>query len=321
MWWLATMSAGMLRPFEDRDYPRLAAIGATIEPTHARDVDWYQRLDRTRDTHERHLRLVWETDGQVVAWGEVGHMWWGFHPRKFGLWLNVDPPSQGRGIGARLYDALLGTLETWEPLVLRSETRETRPRSLRFLADREFVEIHRRWESRLLLNRARCVDVPSLEAIRIATLAAERAQRGEAVVRELYELEALAGHDEPAADPDGVMQFEQFVSNQIDSPNALPEANFLAFDGQRLVGVSRLSRDTGQPGTLHVGFTGVHPIYRGRGIATALKLRTLEYARREGFREIRTQHDTTNADMLHINAALGFETEPAWIIFEKRLAP
>jgi GNAT superfamily N-acetyltransferase len=39
-------------------------------------------------------------------------MWWGFHPRKFGLWLNVDPPSQGRGIGSRLYDALLGTLET-----------------------------------------------------------------------------------------------------------------------------------------------------------------------------------------------------------------
>ena len=100
----------------------------------------------------------------------------------------------------------------------------------------------------MLLNRARCVDVPSLEAIRIATLATERAQRGEAVVRELYELEALAGHDEPAADPDGVMQFQQFVSTEIDSPNAVPEANFLAFDGARLVGVSRLSRDTGQPG-------------------------------------------------------------------------
>jgi GNAT superfamily N-acetyltransferase len=232
----------------------------------------------------------------------------------------VDPPAQGRGIGSRLYDALLGTLETWQPLVLRSETRETRPRSLRFLADRGFVELHRRWESRLLVDRARCVEVPSLAGIRIVTLPAERARRGEAVVRELYELEALAGHDEPAADPDGVMQFEQFVSNQIDSPNAVPEANFLAFDGERLVGVSRLSRDSGQPGTLHVGFTGVHPIYRGRGIATALKLRTLEYARREGFREIRTQNDTTNAAMLHINAALGFATEPAWIIFEKRFA-
>ena len=314
------MPAGMLRPFEDRDYARLAAIGAAIEPTHARDVDSYQRRDRARQPHERHLRLVWETAGQAVAWGEVGHMWWGFHPRKFGLWLNVDPPSQGRGVGARLYDALLATLETWEPLVLRSETRETRPRSLRFLADRGFVELHRRWESRLLLDRARYAGVPSVEGIRVATLAAERARRGDAVVRELYELEVLAGHDEPAADPDGVMQFEQFVSNQIDSPDALPEANFLAFDGPRVVGVSRVSRDPGQPGTLHVGFTGVHPIYRGRGIATALKLRTLEYARREGFREIRTQNDTTNAAMLHINAALGFATEPAWIIFEKRFA-
>jgi mycothiol synthase len=314
------MSAGMLRPFENRDYPRLAAIGVAIEPTHARDVDSYQRLDRARQPRERHLRLVWETQGQVVAAGEVGHMWWGFHPHKFGLWLNVDPPWQGRGIGARLYDALLDTLATWQPLAVRSETRETRPRSLRFLADRGFVEIHRRWESRLVLDRARLVDAPSVASIRLVTLAAERALRGDAVVRELYELETLAGHDEPAADPDGVMQFEQFVSTQIDSPNALPEANFLAFEGEHLVGVSRLSRDSGQPGTLHVGFTGVHPMYRGRGIATALKLRTLEYARREGFHEILTQNDTTNTAMLHINAALGFETEPAWIIFEKRFA-
>jgi GNAT superfamily N-acetyltransferase len=102
---LATISDGMLRPFEDRDYSRLAAIGAAIEPTHARDVEWYQRLDRARQPHERHLRLVWETDGQVVACGEVGHVWWGFHPRKFGLWLTVDPP--GRGIGTRLHDALV----------------------------------------------------------------------------------------------------------------------------------------------------------------------------------------------------------------------
>src|SRR5215211_3126885 len=121
------------------------------------------------------------------------------------------------------------------------------------------------------------------------------------------ELEARAGRDEPATDADGSMQLDQFVSNQIDSPNAVPAATFSLSTASTWICVSRLSRDS-QSATLHVGLTGVHPIYRRRGIAKTLKLRTLEYARREGFREIRAQNETTNTAMLHINAELGFET-------------
>jgi RimJ/RimL family protein N-acetyltransferase len=74
-------------------------------------------------------------------------------------------------------------------------------------------------------------------------------------------------------------------------------------------------------GVLYQGITGPRREYRGRGLARALKLRTIEYARAQGKREIRTWNDTLNAPMLAINVKLGFVRQPAWITFEKILEP
>jgi len=71
---------------------------------------------------------------------------------------------------------------------------------------------------------------------------------------------------------------------------------------------------------LHQGLTGVLRDERGQGIARALKLRTIDYGRANGFREIRTLNDSLNGPMLAINVALGFVREPAWITFGKDLS-
>ncbi|HEU5317585.1 MAG TPA: GNAT family N-acetyltransferase, partial [Chloroflexota bacterium] len=60
--------------------------------------------------------------------------------------------------------------------------------------------------------------------------------------------------------------------------------------------------------------------YRGKGIAMALKVRGVRYAREHGYREIRTNNDTANRPMLRINEAMGFVKQPAWIIFHKTFA-
>jgi RimJ/RimL family protein N-acetyltransferase len=113
------------------------------------------------------------------------------------------------------------------------------------------------------------------------------------------------------------MDFDQFRAIELDTEDAIPEANFLALDGDRLVGVSRVGHDANEPGVLQQEFTGTDPDYHGRGIALALKLLTVEYARDHGIREIRTQNDTANGPMLHINDRLGFKREPGVIVFER----
>jgi len=62
--------------------------------------------------------------------------------------------------------------------------------------------------------------------------------------------------------------------------------------------------------------TGVLPEYRRRGIATALKVKTISYAREHGFRRIFTNSD--NPAMKVLNAKLGFVSGP-WRVYRKNL--
>src|SRR6266568_5023748 len=75
----------------------------------------------------------------------------------------------------------------------------------------------------------------------------------------------------------------------------------------------------GSQGTLS-GLTGVIREYRGRGIAVALKLKVIEFARNNKYEKLRTWNDSTNAPMIGINIKLGFKREVGWITLEKNLA-
>ena len=84
-----------------------------------------------------------------------------------------------------------------------------------------------------------------------------------------------------------------------------PEAFFLARIEAECVGLSFLGPEE-VAGEVRQGDTLVHPSWRRRGIATALKVRTVEWARAQGYTAILT--NTANAGgMLAINLSLGFE--------------
>ncbi len=62
-------------------------------------------------------------------------------------------------------------------------------------------------------------------------------------------------------------------------------------------------------GNAHNDMTGVRREYRGRGIALALKLLAIRFARSVGAQEITTSNDSLNAPMLAVNRKLGYQPQ------------
>jgi GNAT superfamily N-acetyltransferase len=105
-------------------------------------------------------------------------------------------------------------------------------------------------------------------------------------------------------------QLAEFVGGL---PISLPAACYVAIDAGRYIGVSFMHRSPDQPILLQK-LTGVLAGHRGRGIALALKVATLQYARAQNFEQISTWIESNNPAMLNLSRKLGFVEQPGGII-------
>ncbi len=119
------------------DLSRIVQIVGVCDPAPV-TVAQLQRMDQ----HLRHGQLrashvADSDDGQVVGYTTVHHGLW-MVPGRFYLWVAVDPPAQGQGIGARLYDHSLAFALAHGARVIDSEVRAQDDVSLHFAAHRGF---------------------------------------------------------------------------------------------------------------------------------------------------------------------------------------
>jgi GNAT superfamily N-acetyltransferase len=305
------------------DYPAFVAIRDAVYPDLPRTVEELRYEDEHQSPQCKFQRWVAERDGRVVGVGQYSQSAHHFHPRKFNVRLEVLPAFQGRGIGADLDRQVMEALQTFDPLSVLAVAREDKTRSVRFLQDRKYEELERFWESRLDVTTFDFAPYNGVEesalaqGITINTL--KELASDPDYQRKVYEVSRAAEEGEPSAEPITPVSYEFFVEQILSNPNFLPEACFIAVHNGEYVGISNLETRQGDPHMLDTGFTGVTPAYRRKGIALALKLRAVAYAKEKGVPVIKTDNHSLNRPMLSINERLGFVKQPAWIHFVKRL--
>ena len=310
----------------DTDYATRIAIGHACYPDYIETIEELRFSDANRDPKIKWARFIVEVAGVPVATGNYGQSTDMYHPQKFGIGVSVLPEWEGQGIGKALYAHILSALEPYDPILLRAHAREDRPRAMRFLTDRGYTEAMREWESRLSAQHfdpAPFTDAAqkALDSGITVRSVAELAKTVPDWKQRLKELDWTITLDMPSTDVLTDPGFEHFEKTTLGNPSFLPDAWFVATDSasDHWVGESALWKSAGEPDVLYVGATGVRREYRRKGIATALKLAAVQWAKDAGKREIRTWNAQQNRAMLSINEAMGFEKIPAWISYEKKL--
>jgi RimJ/RimL family protein N-acetyltransferase len=138
------------------------------------------------------------------------------------------------------------------------------------------------------------------DGVVFCTLAEEQVRRPYDWLPKFTDLEnATRAHIDPPRSTDEMMERLEFL--KVD-----PEALFVARVGERYLGFTCLNVRESDGVTLVHGWTGVRPEERGRGLATALKLRAAAYAKARGYQRIVTAPRRTNAASLRANEKVGF---------------
>lgn len=325
-----TQSA-QIRSFEpsSADYAAIGAIGASSPPQYILDYE-YADADAWRAFDESFVqagqqlaRYIAESHGTAVGYAYWFEVDWAPPAGRYWCVIRVLPGYVRRGLGGQLYERLLADLRQRGARAALLELDDTLAGLRPALERRGFREALHSWA--FTLDPRACDLAPfaaadrRLGGLEITTLAAELALGADwlAPLHRLYT--AVAGEVpipiHPHRDPPPAWLAQQALG----LPASLPEAFFIVRDGPRYVGMSYLHRDVDIPGRLLQRITAIHSEYRGRGVALALKLRTIEYARRHGAHAIVTAVESNNPRMLALNAKLGFVQGPGLALFEKWL--
>lgn len=311
------------RPFDysDQDYHTIIAIWNAVWPGNETSLTEFKHSDDTRDKSKLFERLVGLIDGRPAGYGVYSEAWWYDKPGRYYLTFHTHPDCRRRGLASVYYDRVIDILQGQEPFTsIEAQTREDKPESIRFLEKRGFKQVMRYQRSELNVqqfdptpfsSKVKAVKAKGIELVSLAELM----DQDEDWMRKLYDMDVEIIKDIPAPDPIKPMPFEQY-QKRIMSPSFFPQAFAVAVDNGRYVGTSGLWLSEANPEKLYTGLTGVLRSHRRLGLATALKTKTISYAKELGYKTIETDNEENNP-MYQINVQLGFIAQPAELEFHK----
>ena len=316
------------REFRDADRePWVEERNAQIHELQRGTADEWREWEQL-DPPKNLLRVsVDAADGHLAGGAELGP---GFIPRTDGTLfggVNVMRAHRRKGLGTALLDAVETEARKAKAPRILAGTSAAFEGSLEWAQKHGYKEIGRRIEAyvdvKTFDGRAlhEVVERVETSGIRLATVTELLRGRDEAAIEkfwhDLWEAEAPMWDDVPWASPTPHWPYEKFKKMAVDSGKMVKDATIVAVDGERIAAFTTTGKQGPDRG--YTWMTGTGRDYRGRGLATALKVKMLAGAKAAGLRAMLTTNDEPNKAMRGINAKLGYVMLPAHIELEKTL--
>lgn len=253
-------------------------------------------------------------DGARPVGGGIGVIGWHSKPGVALVEAWTVPDARGHGVATGVFEELARWASDRGCIELRASVDEDDPESLAWAERHGFREIGR--STRLVLDLT-AIDPPAVDppaGIVVATWA-ERpgSEHG------LYDVYREAEPDIPGEEHNELPGFEEWLADDMQGTSDSPEAVFVAFAGDEVVGFAKLSLPEEGGDTVYHDLTGVLRAWRGRGIASALKRAQIAWAAAHGYRRLVTANDELNVPIRRLNERFGYVPEPGSIVLHTML--
>src|SRR4051812_19950211 len=277
------------RPFDDRDREAWVAERNTwFGPMEQGSAEEW-RIWETISPDESMLRFVVEDEsGRLAAMANVSDGGAFRHPdgaQSGGV--AVARADRGKGIGSAMLAVIVAEAVRRKAPRFLAGASDAHPDALEWAAKRGFREIGRRIESYVELatfdpakfnERVQAVRRSGIAFRTIEEILRGRDAEGrERFIRELHDAERPMWEDIPWATPTPHWPLERFRQMGFESGQMIADASVIAYDGETIAALTTTGKRESLDG--YTWMTGVGRDYRGRGLATAIKVEALSRAK------------------------------------------
>jgi RimJ/RimL family protein N-acetyltransferase len=299
-----TLDVRAIRAGEDALVAEYVRIRSEVAPD---DADSPEHVAWEDETYPGQVwRFLVINDREAVGTCTTGrlHIHAAGHPRFYlGAW--VLPAHRRQGAGTALYRAASNVARAAGKSGFQTWVSEAQADGVSFLLGRGFEITGRDKVVRLDL---RGIDTPREPGAPAGITLVTLAERPD-LVAGVHGAALEAYPSIPSATPIQPGDLAEFIAAEVEQAGMPKDAFVVAVDDatNQVAGYASLKRAPGNARLAYHHMTAVRPAYRGRGIATAMKLATIAWAVRAGIEELRTGNDERNAPMRAVNARLGYE--------------
>jgi GNAT superfamily N-acetyltransferase len=269
-------------------------------------VDW------RRQAEDMAWWLAIDDDGDSGA-GAAIHGW--HTPPAVGrLVLFVQDERRRRGNGTALLETIARWLRERGCTEAISTVAEDDEESLAWARRRGFADVGRTSLLALDLRATGVLDVAPPDGVDVVTWA-ERPELTQA----MYGVYCECAPDIPGEEEE-LPDLASWLANDMQGLSDRPEATFVAIAGDEVVGYAKLSLSPGGGDVAWHDLTGVRRAWRGRGVAGALKRAQINWAKANGFRQLKTRNEERNEPVQRLNRRHGYRREPGSVTVRGPLA-